>query len=149
MSAIPSDVEITPELVARFLSHVIKRPDGHWEWTAKRGRGGHGLFRLPGRYVQAHRMSWWMFSGPIPEGLLIRHLPPCHFGWCVNPDHLTPGTTKENVADRVQTWMYVPRKPDLAYLQDLLSKLTEELGKDQVVSVLQKYLSDKENQTNG
>jgi hypothetical protein len=138
--SIPDDLSVSSDIVERFLSHVTKRDDGHWEWTAKRGRGGHGLFRLKTAYVSAHRMSWRIFRGKIPDGLLIRHLPPCHFGWCVNPEHLAPGTVKQNVADRMETWMSVPRKPSLAYLEDLLRQLVDDVGESQVHNVLRLFL---------
>ena len=46
-----------------------------------------GYFRLPDRYVAAHRASYRMFKGVLPEGHVIRHK--CVYKWCVNPDCLT------------------------------------------------------------
>lgn len=47
------------------------------------------------QYVAAHRASYELFVGPIPDGLTIDHL--CRTTLCVNPLHLEPVTMRENV----------------------------------------------------
>lgn len=71
-----------------------------WEWTAGVGVGGYGRFALSRlndktRCVYAHRYSYELLVGEIPEGLVIDHL--CRNRKCVNPDHLEPVTQQENV----------------------------------------------------
>lgn len=78
----------------RFWQKVNKT-DGCWEWTAYRNAFGHGRFRLGGRLLLAHRVSYEMMVGPIPEGLQIDHV--CRNPPCVNPAHLEPVTHQENV----------------------------------------------------
>lgn len=74
----------------RFWAKVDKNgPGGCWLWTAGTSKG-YGQF-LNG----AHRVSYEMLVGPIPEGLHIDHL--CRVRACVNPDHLEPVTRKENI----------------------------------------------------
>lgn len=84
--------------VDRFMSHVSPEPNsGCWLWTASGGSGGYGSFSI-GRAranLMAHRVSYEMFRGPIPEGLHIDHL--CRVRCCVNPAHLEPVTPRENV----------------------------------------------------
>ncbi len=93
---------LTPE--ERFFSMVNKRDDGHWEWTGYRNKTGYGLFRVNSGKpaIMAHRYSYELVNGPIPKGLFALHKRKicvgCH--WCVNPDHLYPGTQKENAEDR-------------------------------------------------
>lgn len=88
------------------MNKVRKLPNGCWEWVgAKKDPSSsvlYGHYRcalFPGE-TMAHRVSHLLFVGPIPDGLNILHS--CDFGLCVNPDHGTPGTQKENIADGIK-----------------------------------------------
>jgi hypothetical protein len=87
--------------VVRFMRLVIKdeQPDGCWMWCGAR-RGKYGTFSLGrGRNVSAHRYSWEIHNGPVPEGLEVLH--ECDRPLCVNPAHLFVGTQSDNVRDCV------------------------------------------------
>jgi len=70
-------------------------------------RGGYGQLNDKGRLLKAHRLSWELHFGAIPDDLLIRHM--CHNPKCCNPSHLLPGTVKDNHVDMQKAnRMYVP-----------------------------------------
>lgn len=71
---------------------------GCWIWTALLNEHGYGLLYVSGdRNRLAHRVSWEMHKGPIPDGHGVLHR--CDTPACVNPDHLFTGTQKDNLSD--------------------------------------------------
>jgi len=80
----------------RFWARVDKSGEC-WLWTgASTGRDlRYGSFTLNGRQHIAHRVSYELSKGRIPEGLVIDHL--CHVYKCVRPDHLQAVTQKQNL----------------------------------------------------
>ena len=94
----------TPQ-AARFWEKVDKKgPTECWVWTgagvSRLPRRNYGLAHKPGTNrgkVRAHRVSWEMHNGPIPDGLNVLHT--CDNPPCVNPAHLFVGTQRDNVRD--------------------------------------------------
>jgi len=78
----------------RFWASVSPDANGCWEWLGSKA-AGYGRFRLNGRLISSHRVSYEMAFGPIPKGLYIDHI--CCNPSCVNPYHLDPVTHVENV----------------------------------------------------
>lgn len=95
--------------IARFWAKVNKT-ETCWLWTSQL-RGGYGLFSLNGRPVSAHRLSYKMTYGEIPDGLLIRHSNECVSKACVNPDHLLTGTQYDNMQDRKEKGWHADGSP--------------------------------------
>jgi hypothetical protein len=81
-----------------FLKRVNKT-DTCWEWTGTVISHGYGHFKKKGKLYRAHRLSYTLFKGPIPDKLLVCHS--CDNKKCVNPDHLWLGTSHDNVMDMV------------------------------------------------
>ena len=69
--------------------------DGCWEWGAGKQSRGYGMCWNGEKAVLAHRFSFEVHKGEIPEGLVIDHL--CRNRSCVNPDHLEAVSQRENV----------------------------------------------------
>lgn len=89
----------TLPLAARFWRHVDKT-DGCWLWTAYVGTHGYGAIGAGGKHGEillAHRVSWELHNGPVPEGRFILHR--CDNRKCVRPDHLFLGDAKANTDD--------------------------------------------------
>lgn len=81
------------DIADRFWAKVDKSADC-WIWTAATSKNdGYGRFAISGMRL-AHRVSWEMAYGAIPDGLVLDHM--CFVRRCVNPDHLRLVTRKQN-----------------------------------------------------
>jgi len=102
----------------RFWSKVNKT-ETCWLWTAST-KNGYGRFMVDKKGWPAHRYSYTITNGEIPEALVVRHT--CDNPPCVNPSHLLVGTNKENSADMIER----NRHPRLKGEKHGRSKLTND-----------------------
>jgi hypothetical protein len=72
-----------------------------WDWKAARDTAGYGIHSIRnGDHTvnwRAHRLSYRLVNGPIPEGKVVYHK--CDNPSCVNPNHLFLGTQEESFND--------------------------------------------------
>lgn len=97
------------KVVARFWKKVDKT-ETCWLWTANMATNGYGTYPITEyaglrrdetgkrQEVRAHRYSWELENGPIPDGMEIDHI--CHTRLCVRPSHLRLATRKQNSENR-------------------------------------------------
>jgi hypothetical protein len=71
-----------------------------WEWQASRNSKGYGCFSVDGIIKLAHRVSFELANGDIPEGLFVLHK--CDNRLCVNPVHLFLGSHIDNMRDMIR-----------------------------------------------
>lgn len=83
--------------VYRRFTTKHTRGTGCWVWTGQRNQWGYGRLKVDGRTQYAHRTSWALHIGPIPDGLCVLHH--CDTPACVRPGHLWVGTRQENQTD--------------------------------------------------
>ena len=80
----------------RFEAKYTPEPNtGCWLWTAYADRNGYGKMTVEtGTQEWAHRVSYRLYKGEIPDGLHLDHT--CSTPLCVNPAHLEAVTSAEN-----------------------------------------------------
>lgn len=97
--------------------YLVNAASGCWHWIGATREKGYGVINEggEGRALAAHRVSFELHVGPIPEGKWVLHR--CDNPPCVNPAHLFLGDALANVRDmdakgrRVSVPRFGPRDP--------------------------------------
>lgn len=128
------------KLEDKFWRKVVKGKDENdcWEWNASKFKQGygqitHGEEMHEHKNLKAHRVSYEIHFGSIPENMLVCHI--CDNRSCSNPKHLFLGSCKDNVNDMI----IKGRRRDTKGEKNGLNKITE----IQVREIREKYNSNK------
>lgn len=84
-------------LAQRFEGKYLRAAhDVCWTWIAGKNKEGYGEIKAESgnRKLKAHRVSFEIHKGKIPDGLVVDHI--CKNPSCVNPIHLRAITKTEN-----------------------------------------------------
>ena len=111
----------------RFHRHYEKT-DNCWIWLGRlfgKGYGSIGLGGKGAKQVLAHRLSYQIHKGPIPDGMVVMHK--CDNPRCVNPDHLEAGTQSQNIKDAFSRGRKINLPSGLKGESHGASKLTEKI----------------------
>ncbi len=80
------------------LTNYIDKTDTCWNWIGYKNDHGYGLISIGrGKQTRAHRFMYERYKGTIPKDMKVLHS--CDNPACVNPEHLSIGTQKDNVKD--------------------------------------------------
>lgn len=82
-----------------YNKFVIKNKDGCWGWSGCKANPGYGQFRHGGKRERAHRASWIIHFGSMPDGMCVLHK--CDNRECSKPEHLFLGTNLDNIKDMI------------------------------------------------
>lgn len=92
---------MTDDAKERLLSRYVEEPGPLdtpcWMWTAGTDGDGYGAIHVNNKQMKAHRLSYELLVGPIPEGMLVCHH--CDRPACIQPSHLYVGDAKTNSDD--------------------------------------------------
>jgi hypothetical protein len=111
-----------------FLQNTVLDADtGCMNWQHYKNADGYGRMSFNRKVISAHRFSYKLFIGDIPEGLIVRHK--CHNPPCCNPNHLLIGTQLDNIQDMVNAGRHLSpkkKKPKPPHFSALISAKQKE-----------------------
>ncbi len=83
----------------RLAELSVTEESGCIRFTGHLDGEGYGRIMVARVKYMAHRLSYSLNKGPIPDGYVVRHK--CDNPSCINPEHLEVGTQADNIADKV------------------------------------------------
>lgn len=110
------------------VSYAADVNTGCWLWIGTVVPKGYGQITHDKKTWLAHRLSWTLHNGEIPDGKLACHK--CDTPSCVNPDHLFLGDYRDNINDCLDKGRYPVRSGE--------THPTAKLTYDDVAAIRQK-----------
>ena len=87
-----------PSITERLAARSERVESGCILWTGSpNDEMGYCRLSVRNKMVYVHRVAWELAHGPVPSGMVLRHS--CDVPNCINVDHLSVGTQRENVSD--------------------------------------------------
>lgn len=83
----------------RLAELSVAEESGCIRFTGHLDGEGYGRIMVARVKYMAHRLSYSLNHGPIPDGYIVRHK--CDNPSCIKPEHLEVGTQADNIADKV------------------------------------------------
>lgn len=80
---------------------ITANPDKCWIWQRTFVNHGYGQIQLGGKRYRAHRLAWQLANGH-PPAVDLEILHSCDNPSCINPNHLSEGTHKQNMAEALE-----------------------------------------------
>jgi len=120
-----TDTEVQNYITKRI---TINQSTGCWEWSLMK-RQGYGVTDTGTRAFKhcnteyLHRISYLVYKGPIEESEVIRHR--CNNRACCNPDHLEPGSVRQNMLDKCESVESMTTPALQFLLQNLHTKIAQ------------------------
>lgn len=110
----PEPIYPPAEAVERFLSQVDRSggPGACHPWTGGANWSRYGLLKVDGSMIGASRFALALKLGrKLGRKEVTRHSSECTTTLCCNPDHLSPGTYRDNSRDAAEAGHSLKGKP--------------------------------------
>ena len=117
------------DIMQQSFEKFFDKSDGCWLWNgAGKGRKklNYGSFTFRGKEMVAHRASYFIYKGEIPEGMIICHK--CDVPRCVNPEHLWLGSYLDNQRDKMAKGRGKVEKLNPEKVKELKSLMKSDFG---------------------
>jgi hypothetical protein len=117
------------EIMKIAFENFVNKTEGCWNWmgsTKGKSRMKYGNFTFRGKELLAHRSSYVIYKGDIPEGMLVLHS--CDVPQCVNPDHLWLGSYLDNQRDKMAKGRGKVEKLNPDKVKELKSLMKSDFG---------------------